>query len=41
MDQHFDTTIDYILENEKVLLRPITINDYENLLPFALNEPEL
>ena len=41
MDQHFDTTIDYILENEKVLLRPITINDYENLLPFALNETEL
>ena len=41
MEQHFDTTIDYVLENEKVLLRPITISDYENLLPFALNEPKL
>ena len=41
MELHFDTTIDYTLENEKVLLRPITINDYENLLPFAINEPEL
>ena len=41
MEQHFDTTTETILENEKVLLRPITISDYEHLLPFALHEPEL
>ena len=27
-----------ILEDERVLLRPLVENDYENLLPFALNE---
>ena len=26
------------LEDERVLLRPLEENDYENLLPFALNE---
>lgn len=31
----------YILENEVVLLRPLEISDFENLLPFSLNEPEL
>ncbi|MFN5415590.1 MAG: GNAT family N-acetyltransferase [Flavobacteriia bacterium] len=31
----------YTLENEKVLLRPILESDYEHLLPFSLNEPEL
>jgi RimJ/RimL family protein N-acetyltransferase len=30
-----------ILEDERVLLRPLEENDYENLLPFALNEPTL
>lgn len=30
-----------ILENERVLLRPIGENDFENLLPFSLNEPEI
>ena len=30
-----------ILEDERVLLRPLKENDYENLLPFALNEPTL
>ena len=33
--------MDYILENKKVILRPIILEDYKNLLPFALNEPEL
>jgi N-acetyltransferase len=39
--QIFDTTKDYILENDVVLLRPLIKNDFENLLPFALNEPEI
>ena len=30
-----------ILENENVLLRPIQETDFENLLPFSLNEPEI
>ena len=30
-----------ILENERVLLRPIEETDFDNLLPFSLNEPEL
>jgi len=29
------------LEDERVLLRPLEANDYDNLLPFALNEPTL
>ena len=33
--------LDYILENEKVLLRPILESDYEYLLPYSVNEPEL
>ncbi len=37
----FDPTAAYILENDMVLLRPLTANDYEHLLPFALNEPDL
>lgn len=31
----------YILENEKVLLRPLEESDFEHLLPFSINEPEL
>ena len=30
-----------ILENERVLLRPIEETDFDNLLPFSLNEPEI
>ena len=30
----------YILEDERVLLRPLVEADYEFLLPFALNEPD-
>ncbi|HSN09445.1 MAG TPA: GNAT family N-acetyltransferase [Hanamia sp.] len=41
MPFEFDTTQEYILENDRVLLRPLKLEDYENLLPFALNEPEL
>ncbi|HQW45251.1 MAG TPA: GNAT family protein, partial [Chitinophagaceae bacterium] len=29
------------LENERVLLRPILENDYNNLLSFSLNEPDI
>lgn len=37
----FDFDFDFILENEMVLLRPLSEDDFEHLLPFALNEPEL
>jgi len=30
-----------VLENERVLLRPIQESDFQNLLPFSLNEPEI
>jgi len=30
-----------ILENERVLLRPIREDDFEHLLPFSLNEPDI
>jgi len=32
---------DVILEDERVLLRPLAVDDYELLLPFALNETDL
>ena len=31
---------EYILEDDRVLLRPLKESDYEFLLPFALNEPD-
>jgi N-acetyltransferase len=37
----FDNNNDYILENDVVLLRPLVESDYEHLLPFAINEPEI
>jgi N-acetyltransferase len=36
----FNTENEYILENERVLLRPIELTDLEHLLPFALAEPD-
>ncbi len=30
-----------VLENERVLLRPIQEGDFDNLLPFSLNEPDI
>jgi RimJ/RimL family protein N-acetyltransferase len=30
-----------ILEDERVLLRPLVVEDFDLLLPFSLNEPEL
>ena len=35
------TDKEIILENDRVLLRPLAESDFENLLPFALNEADL
>ena len=40
MPFNFDPTKDYILEDDHVLLRPLQADDYERLLPYALNEPD-
>lgn len=37
----FDFRVDYCLENERVLLRPLKSDDYDLLLPFSENEPQL
>ena len=39
MDLNF--TSDYILENDKVLLRPLQLSDFQNLVHFSQKEPEL
>lgn len=36
-----DFTKEFILENEKVLLRPLLQTDFENLLRFSIEQPEL
>lgn len=36
-----DFSYDYELQNKRVLLRPLMIDDVPNLLSFALDEPEL
>lgn len=41
MLQHFDFSADYILEDDFVQLRPLTEDDFDHLLPFALNEPDI
>ncbi|MCW3108404.1 MAG: acetyltransferase, ribosomal protein N-acetylase [Segetibacter sp.] len=41
MKPHIDLTTDYILENEKVLLRPLRMSDLVNLMKFSIEEPEL
>ncbi|MDQ6901734.1 MAG: GNAT family N-acetyltransferase [Bacteroidota bacterium] len=41
MLEKFDCTKNYVLEDERVLLRPLQQDDFINLLPFSLNEPEL
>ncbi len=40
MPLNFDTNNNYVLEDERVLLRPLKESDFEFLLPFALNEPD-
>ncbi len=37
----FDFDFEYILENDIVLLRPLSVDDFKDLLPFALHEPGL
>ena len=39
--ENFSFDKDYILENERVLLRQLTIEDIEHLTYFSMNEPEL
>ncbi len=34
-----ETTAEHVLEDERVLLRPLNTDDHAHLLPFALNEP--
>src|SRR5436305_158298 len=36
----FNCADDYVLEDERVLLRPLEEDDYDNLLPFALVSAE-
>ncbi|MDN3548523.1 GNAT family N-acetyltransferase [Mucilaginibacter aquaedulcis] len=36
----FDPEAAYILEDDRVLLKPLQSDDFENLLPFAINEPD-
>lgn len=38
---NFNFEAAYILENDRVLLRPLVKEDISHLLPFSLNEPEL
>ena len=37
----FDFNEKYILENEKIILKPLEETDFEKLLVFSLNEPEI
>ena len=37
---NFDANEEYLLEDDYVLLRPLTVGDFYHLLPFALNEPD-
>jgi len=40
MSTLFNPETAYILEDDRVLLRPLVETDFEYLLPFALNEPD-
>jgi len=40
MPLNYNPNADYILEDDRVLLRPLKETDLEFLLPFALNEPD-
>ena len=41
MGNEFNCANDYILEDERALLRPLSVDDYENVIPFALHQPQL
>jgi RimJ/RimL family protein N-acetyltransferase len=36
-----DFSKDYILENDRIILRPLNENDFDLLIEFSVNEPEL
>ena len=38
---YFDTATDYVLENDRVLMRPLQYNDLTNLETFSINEPRI
>jgi RimJ/RimL family protein N-acetyltransferase len=38
---NFNFKEDYILENETVRLRPLELSDYNHLLEYSINEPEI
>jgi RimJ/RimL family protein N-acetyltransferase len=40
MISYFDAGANNILEDEKVLLRPLEADDLQNLLPYAIDEPD-
>ena len=40
MNAIFNLQEDYILEDERALLRPMKQEDFQNLLPISLNEPD-
>jgi len=39
--QTFDFNRDIVLQDERVILRPLSINDFEFLLEYSVNEPQL
>jgi RimJ/RimL family protein N-acetyltransferase len=39
MISNFDATATYVLEDDRVLLRPLQADDLQYLLPYAVNEP--
>ena len=41
MKKEVDFIADYILENDHVLLRPLRISDFVNLINLSVAEPEL
>lgn len=40
MPSNFDPQAEYILEDERVILRPLQESDIQHLLPYAINEPD-
>lgn len=41
-NQHpFNFLENYIIEDDRVLLRPLQLDDFEHLISFAINEPEI
>jgi len=37
----FNPAHEYVLEDERVLLRPLKVDDIKYLMPFSINEPEI